>query len=110
MPVRFRGRLWSLCIGNGLAISKNQYQTNLDKAKKRLQQGDQTLRLFKEEAERDMEGCLPRMKLFQKQGGVMHDDLLDLLLAWSIHDPLKPPIYVGSFCLHMSEPSLRNNH
>ncbi|GAA6009353.1 hypothetical protein JCM11491_004287 [Sporobolomyces phaffii] len=90
MPVRFRGRLWSLCIGNGLAISKNAYAAALARAKTGLEQGREDLVRFKEEAEEDMENVLPTLKLFQKRGGVMHEDLVDLLLAWSVHDQSTP--------------------
>ncbi|GAA5906200.1 uncharacterized protein JCM6883_005474 [Sporobolomyces salmoneus] len=90
MPVRFRGRLWSLCIGNGLAIPKNSYAISLQRAKKGLEGGNERLEEFRREAEEEMENVLPSLKLFQKKGGVMHDDLLDLLLAWAVHDLDRP--------------------
>ncbi|GAA5936242.1 TBC domain-containing protein [Sporobolomyces koalae] len=90
MPVRFRGRLWSLCIGNGLAVSKTAYMGALARAQNGLEHGRDDIRKVKEDAERDMERVLPTLKLFQKQGGVMHQDLLDLLLAWSVHDQPNP--------------------
>ncbi|GAA5946353.1 hypothetical protein JCM3765_000211 [Sporobolomyces pararoseus] len=87
MPVRFRGRLYSLCIGNSLAISKNHFSNCLERAKKGLEQGNsEKLIKFKLDAEEEMENVLKGLKLFQKKGGVMHQDLLDLLLAWSVHD------------------------
>lgn len=114
MPVRFRGRLWSLCIGNGLAISKNQYALCLQRARDLLEVegavdregttgaggGDdeantrrveasarrrQELVEFRDAARLEMQHVLPTLKLFQK-GGVMHQDLLDLLLAWAVHN------------------------
>ncbi|GAA5991252.1 hypothetical protein JCM5350_005959 [Sporobolomyces pararoseus] len=86
MPIRYRGRLWSLCIGNSLAISKNSFNLSLERARKYLELGREGIVKFKREAEGEMEGVLKGLKLFQKEGGVMHQDLLDLLLAWSVHD------------------------
>lgn len=104
MPVRFRGRLWSLCIGNGLAISKNAYSNALARAKKGLEEGREGISKFREEAEEEMERVLPTLKLFQKKGGVMHEDLLDLLLAWSVHDQPMPR-YVSLLSLPVSKVS-----
>ncbi|GAA6062720.1 hypothetical protein JCM10212_002271 [Sporobolomyces blumeae] len=89
MPVRFRGRLWSMCIGNGLAVSKGAYGAALGRARKGLEVGNEDLERVVAEAEEDAERTLPTLKLFQKDG-VMHDDLIDLLLAWSVHDKPKP--------------------
>lgn len=105
MPVRFRGRLWSLCIGNGLAVSKNAYSSALGKAKKALEEGREDVGRVKRDAEEEMERTLPTLKLFQK-GGVMHEDLLDLLLAWSVHDPLTPPRYVSTSFEHLNPSDL----
>lgn len=84
MPVRFRGRLWGMCIGNGLALSRSAYGATLSRAKKGVSEGR-----YPEEVMsallKDVEQTLPKTKLFQKDG-VMHDDLVDLLLAYSIYD------------------------
>ncbi|GAA5910639.1 hypothetical protein JCM6882_001046 [Rhodosporidiobolus microsporus] len=87
MPTRWRGRLWGLAIGNGIAVPKSAF----GKARERVQQLEAEGRFgdVRGEAEEDVEGCLPALKLFQK-GGVMHEDLMDLLLAWSIYEKTTP--------------------
>jgi hypothetical protein len=87
MPVRWRGRLWALAIGNGLAVPKSAYGNALAKVKRGLEEG--WMEGVKEEAEEDVEGTLPALKLFQK-GGVMHEELVDLLLAWSVYEKAEP--------------------
>lgn len=37
----------------------------------------------------------------------MHEDLLDLLLAWSVHDPLTPPRYVSALSLNREHELIR---
>ncbi|GAA5872232.1 hypothetical protein JCM8547_004789 [Rhodosporidiobolus lusitaniae] len=87
MPVRYRGRLWALAIGNSLALGKNAFAQAKARAEKALVEG--RLDEVKREAEEDVEGTLPALKLFQK-GGVMHEELLDLLLAWSVYEKITP--------------------
>ncbi|GAA5867277.1 hypothetical protein JCM1840_005006 [Sporobolomyces johnsonii] len=89
MPVRFRGRLWAMCIGNGLAVSKSAYFQALERAKRGLEEGRKEMRRVQEEAEEDSQRTLPTLKLFQR-GGVMHEDLMDLLLAWSVYEKVSP--------------------
>ncbi|ORY82308.1 rab-GTPase-TBC domain-domain-containing protein [Leucosporidium creatinivorum] len=99
MPVRWRGRLWGLCVGNGLAVSKGSYSGHLDKARKAV--GEGRWEEVVERLERDVEETLPTLKLFQK-GGVMHDELVDVLLAYTMYASsvsLRPPRYpVGIAC------------
>lgn len=80
MPVRWRGRLWSMCIGNGLAVSKGGYSSALGRweAAEGGEEKDRAEELLLE----DVEGTLEGLKLFQK-GGVMHDELCALLRAAS---------------------------
>ncbi|BGP14683.1 hypothetical protein JCM10213_006237 [Rhodosporidiobolus nylandii] len=83
MPLRWRGRLWALAIGNGLAVPKSAFATAQKRARKAEEDGrlDEVRRL----AEEDTEGTLPTLKLFQS-GGVMHEELMELLLAWSVYE------------------------
>ncbi|KAI5481595.1 TBC domain protein, Rab GTPase activator [Pseudohyphozyma bogoriensis] len=84
MPVRWRGRMWGLCIGNGLAVGKTAYASALARAQKGIDDGQYPLG-EKEKMEHDVEDTLPDLKLFQKDGGVMHEDLMGVLLAYSVH-------------------------
>ncbi|CEQ42953.1 SPOSA6832_04830 [Sporobolomyces salmonicolor] len=89
MPVRFRGRLWAMCIGNGLTVPKSAYFQALGRAKRGLEEGRKDMKRVQEEAEEDSQRTLPTLKLFQR-GGVMHEDLMDLLLAWSVYEKVSP--------------------
>lgn len=87
MPVRWRGRLWSLCIGNGLAMPKTAFTRASDRARHLLRDG--ALAEVEAAAKRDVERALPALKLFQ-EGRVMHDDLMELLLAWAVYEKRVP--------------------
>ncbi|GAA5967494.1 hypothetical protein JCM11641_000566 [Rhodosporidiobolus odoratus] len=87
MPVRHRGRLWALAIGNGLAVPKSAFGVSQETAKRLEDEG--RLEEVRRAAEEDVEGTLPTLKLFQK-GGVMHDELMELLLVWSVYEKSKP--------------------
>ncbi|KDE03059.1 hypothetical protein MVLG_06448 [Microbotryum lychnidis-dioicae p1A1 Lamole] len=83
MPVRWRGRLWSLCIGNGLAVSRTSFAGILSQARRGLNDGT----FFKETMaalEEDVQGTLRNLKLFQR-GGAMHEDLINLLLGYVVY-------------------------
>ncbi|BGP06788.1 hypothetical protein JCM10049v2_002612 [Rhodotorula toruloides] len=87
MPVRWRGRLWAMCIGNGLAVGKNE----LSKASERVRALREAGKFEEVEraAKEDVERVLPALKLFQ-QGRVMHEDLMEVLLAWSVYEKVTP--------------------
>ncbi|GAA6031805.1 hypothetical protein JCM8097_001999 [Rhodosporidiobolus ruineniae] len=88
MPVRYRGRLWALAIGNALAIPKTAFLQAHMAAKKALDDGridDATLAALEEDVAR----TLPALKLFQKSG-VMNEDLVDVLLAWTVYEKERP--------------------
>ncbi|KAM0788192.1 hypothetical protein ACM66B_001351 [Microbotryomycetes sp. NB124-2] len=82
MPTRYRGRLWGLCIGNGLAISKMTLASHVERARRAVADkkfpADELEKLLQ-----DVQVTLPTLKLFQKDG-VMHDDLVDILLAYTV--------------------------
>jgi hypothetical protein len=88
MPVRWRGRLWGLCVGNGLAVSKNSFTGHLARARKGVEDGSFPVEVMKQ-LEDDVERTLPTLKLFQK-GGVMHEELVDLLLAYTVYANEQP--------------------
>ncbi|GAA6002018.1 hypothetical protein JCM10207_003040 [Rhodosporidiobolus poonsookiae] len=87
MPVRWRGRLWGMAIGNGLAVPKTAFAQAQTRVRKAVEEG--RLEEVRKEAEEDVERTLPTLKLFQR-GGVMHEELMDLLLAWSTYEKIKP--------------------
>lgn len=94
MPVRWRGRLWSMSIGNGLALAKTAFARATERV--RIQRQDGRLAEVEQVAKEDAERTLPALKLFQ-EGRVMHDDLMELLLAWSVYEK-RTPRYVSSTC------------
>ena len=83
MPVRWRGRLWGMTVGNGLAVSRSAYGTALARAKVGIDEGRYPGSVMDQLLE-EVEETLPALKMFQK-GGVMHDDLVDVLLAYSVY-------------------------
>lgn len=82
MPVRWRGRLWGMCVGNALAVGKGSYANCLKKVKESLELESYSTEVM-EAIESDVKETMPMLKLFQ-EGGAMHDDLKDLLLAYSV--------------------------
>lgn len=104
MPVRWRGRLWAMCIGNGLAVGKNELAKASERVRSLREAG--SFEEVEKEAKEDVERVLPALKLFQ-EGRVMHDDLMEVLLAWSVHEKATPR-YVRVFPLSRdSDPLLR---
>ncbi|GAA6055176.1 hypothetical protein JCM3770_002220 [Rhodotorula araucariae] len=87
MPTRWRGRLWAMCIGNGLAVSKGAFATARERAERMRRSG--TLQEVERRARQDVERTLPALKLFQ-EGRVMHDDLMELLVAWTVYEKATP--------------------
>ncbi|KAK4050113.1 hypothetical protein OIV83_003684 [Microbotryomycetes sp. JL201] len=84
MPTRYRGRLWGLCIGNGLAISKATLAGHVERARKAIAAGKYPQNELDKLLD-DVQSTLPTLKLFQKDG-VMHDDLVDVLLAFTVFE------------------------
>lgn len=85
MPVIHRGRLWNLCIGNALGLGRSAYAQVAAHARKVVAAGE-----FGEADRRRMDAdvaeTLPTLKMFQV-GGVMHEDLVELLVAYSVYSP-----------------------
>ncbi len=83
MPVIHRGRLWNLCVGNALGLGKGTYAQVSAHAQKVVAEGG-----FSDADRRRMDDdvaeTLPTLKMFQA-GGVMHDDLIELLVAYSVY-------------------------
>ncbi|GAA5975905.1 hypothetical protein JCM10908_005323 [Rhodotorula pacifica] len=87
MPVRWRGRLWAMCIGNGLALPKTAFARANERA--RHLSGEGRLVEVEAEAKEDVARTLPALKLFQ-EGRVLHEDLMSLLLAWGVYEKRTP--------------------
>lgn len=85
MPVLHRGRLWNLCIGNALGLGKGAYSQVSAIALRVVAEGGFT-DADRRRMDDDVAETLPVLKMFQL-GGVMHDDLVDLLVAFSIYGP-----------------------
>jgi hypothetical protein len=92
MPVRWRGRLWGMSVGNGLAVSRSAYGTARARAKTGIEEGRYPEGVMEQLLE-EVQETLPALKMFQK-GGVMHDDLVDVLLAYSVYGS-GPPRHVS---------------
>lgn len=89
MPVRWRGRLWGMAVGNGLTLSgKAAFAKFLDKAKRGIEEGTLSSEVV-DALDRDIEITLPLLKLFQRDG-VMHEDLKNVLLAYCVFNEGKP--------------------
>ena len=83
-----------MCVGNGLAVGKASYGNCLKKAKGALEKGTFSTEI-REAIEQDVKETMPMLKLFQ-EGGAMHDDLKDLLFAYSVFGDGEPR-YVSRF-------------
>lgn len=87
-PPSLRGRAWQLAIGNGRMLPRSLCTTTKARVKEMktkgewppsrpdaaLEDGD-----VLEALEEDIERTLPSLKLFQKESGVLHDDLKETL-------------------------------
>ncbi|KAH8928832.1 RabGAP/TBC [Atractiella rhizophila] len=95
MPPRHRGRLWSLCIGNALAIGKTSYTRSLSHALNLIDtsQFDPDVLTAIEE---DISACFVGLKIFQKETGPMYTDLREVLLAWSVFWKERPNYVKGA--------------
>lgn len=91
MPVRFRGRLWGMTIGNGLAIGKSAFATSLARANTLISAGKYP-EVAISKLDSDIAETMPLLRLFQV-GGVMHEDLKNLLLAYSVFRDGATPRY-----------------
>lgn len=90
-PPALRGKAWQLAIGNAQMLARNLCQTTKTRVAdlKRsgnwpptnpLCNGEQRVEIDVESAmEQDIDRTLPSLKLFQHEGGVMYDDLREVL-------------------------------
>ncbi|GHJ86617.1 hypothetical protein NliqN6_3019 [Naganishia liquefaciens] len=82
VPSHFRGKAWSLAIGNDLTLSKDAYRQYHSRANRAMQAQRFPADIL-ETIEHDAGGTLPVLKIFQP-GSPMYDDLKDLLSAWYV--------------------------
>jgi len=87
MPTRWRGRLWAMCIGNGLAVPKGAFAHAGGRAARLRAAG--RLGEVERAARADAERTLPALHMFQ-EGAVMHDDLMEILVAWAVYEKSTP--------------------
>ncbi|KAJ9097223.1 hypothetical protein QFC21_004892 [Naganishia friedmannii] len=81
VPSHLRGRAWSLAIGNDLTLSKDAFRQYHSRARKAIQ-SERFPQDILDAIEHDTSETLRVIKLFQA-GSPMHDELKDLLHAWS---------------------------
>lgn len=112
MPVRFRGRLWGMVIGNGLAIGKASFASCLKKANTIVDAGKYPKETM-ERLEQEIEETMPLLKLFQS-GGVMHEDLRNILLAYSVFKDGLPHYvrsrFLTSSSFALADAPIRHSH
>ncbi|KAG7562200.1 hypothetical protein FFLO_02385 [Filobasidium floriforme] len=82
IPTHLRGRIWSACIGNGLALSKESYRACAYRAKKAIE-SDRFPADVMRHIEDDSVATLSTTKLYGKNGPMV-EDLRELLAAWYV--------------------------
>ncbi|KAL0951578.1 hypothetical protein HGRIS_008260 [Hohenbuehelia grisea] len=83
IPTKLRASMWEKAVGNTLALSKENYRSYLARAKRALSSG-----VFPAETlaqiEADILTTLPSLHIFHPEIGPMHNDLKDMLCAWTV--------------------------
>lgn len=122
MPAKCRGLLWTACIGNGLAIGKctlapslrlsasdislralmpASYTKSLAQANSHIEQQRMPQSIL-DDIDADIQDALPQVKFFQP-GAPLHDDLRNLLLAYSVFWKREPSyVCLSTFIPHAS--------
>ncbi|KDQ15725.1 hypothetical protein BOTBODRAFT_173797 [Botryobasidium botryosum FD-172 SS1] len=83
VPSKLRGKVWSLAVGNGLALSKDSFRNCLaraNRARSTLSFPAPTLALIED----DILNTLPNLHIFHPETGPLYQDLKDILCAWTI--------------------------
>jgi len=83
IPPKLRGRVWAATVGNPLALSKDSYRPYISRARRAIAAGKfprQTLELIED----DISGTMPSLRIFDPVHGPLHQDLKDLLCAWTV--------------------------
>ncbi|KZT54652.1 RabGAP/TBC [Calocera cornea HHB12733] len=83
VPPKLRGRIWAATVGNPLALSKDSYRPYISRARRAITAGKfprQTLELIED----DIAGTMPSLRIFDPVHGPLHQDLKDLLCAWTV--------------------------
>jgi hypothetical protein len=91
---RSRGNVWRKAVGNELGLTEVSYQAALKRAKEaeeRLlgsseeqRETEKEWRWF-EEIRSDIRTAFPELKIFQPDGGPLHDAFVELLMAYSMY-------------------------
>lgn len=92
---RSRAEVWEKAIGNELALTESTYT----RALKRARDVEEEMANSKTDSEprkekawfdairRDVVSAFPDLKIFQPNGGPLHDTLVDVLMAYSMYRP-----------------------
>lgn len=91
---RSRGDVWALAVGNDLGLSEKSFEAALERAKeceRRLlameedrREQEREWRWF-EDIQRDVASAFPELKIFQSDGGPLHDAFVEVLMAYAFY-------------------------
>ena len=82
VPGVLRSRLWPRACGNALMLPHNLFSRANDLVKQ-MTAADTFPKTVRDAIESDVERVLPSLKLFQRETGVMNQDLADVLYAFA---------------------------
>lgn len=94
VSARSRGDVWRRAVGNELGLTEASYQAALQRAKateERLlgiseeQRETEKEWLWFEDIRSDVRTAFPELKIFQPDGGPLHDAFVELLMAYSMY-------------------------
>ena len=94
VSARSRGDVWRRAVGNELGLTEDSYQAALKRAKateERLlgiseeQRETEKEWLWFEDIRSDVRTAFPELKIFQPDGGPLHDAFVELLMAYSMY-------------------------
>lgn len=79
IPSKYRETIWKTQIGNHLSISEQDYQNLISEAKKLKNSA------LHNKIKADVDQTFPELQIFGSRNGPLHEDLTNLLLAYSIY-------------------------
>jgi hypothetical protein len=82
VPPNLRGRIWALACGNSQMLPRNLYSKTSAEATEARQAGTFN-KVDVAAIDADIEETLPSLRLFQKDSGALHEDLRDVLSAFT---------------------------
>uniref|UniRef100_A0A060T9A3 ARAD1C36498p n=1 Tax=Blastobotrys adeninivorans TaxID=409370 RepID=A0A060T9A3_BLAAD len=101
VPAQLREKVWRMKIGNKLLITKDDYSTA-------LRNGRHTVEVTNLDVDKVVDTILPNLSIFKSPHGPLHDDLVNLVVAYcgykggGYHDGLGE--LAGMLLLNLSSP------